>query len=377
MIIRENILSTPELHSLTGTVWEKAAFFDIETTGLGWRSSHINLIGVLYCTQGKWVMRQWFLKHPFSEKEMLQSFSDFLAEREQTFLVDYNGDTFDIPYLCNKYTFYAMPVPAQLQKSGTLPHRDLMTALRPLKSRLPFSSLRLQEVEACLHADRTDASSGKDLIEVYQSYLLTGDEELAAQLFRHNYDDVRGLCSVLPLLRFRDFWNGAFEVSSLQDEGDYVLFELTSEKSFPLSYTLRGTCAVLTENVPEETSTEVCTISFCGDKAHLTIPVSCGECKVFFEDYRNYYYLPGEDRAIHKSVGVYVDAAFRVQAKASNCYQRVQDRFLSLPSASSVSGIPCFCSKYKDKSAWVRVNDLISGESDLQKQYVQSALTVF
>ncbi|MCC6093993.1 MAG: ribonuclease H-like domain-containing protein, partial [Eubacterium sp.] len=33
-----------------------AVLFDIETTGLSWRTSHLYLIGALFCQEGKWQM---------------------------------------------------------------------------------------------------------------------------------------------------------------------------------------------------------------------------------------------------------------------------------------------------------------------------------
>lgn len=35
----------------------------------------------------------------------------------------------------------------------------------------------------------------------------------------------------------------------------------------------------------------------------------------FYSDYKNYYYLPKEDMAIHKSVAAYVDHEYRENAR--------------------------------------------------------------
>ena len=53
-----------------------------------------------------------------------------------------------------------------------------------------------------------------------------------------------------------------------------------------------------------------------------------GELKYFYSNYRDYYYLPIEDTAIHKSVGEYVDKTARVKATARTCYTRKQGLFL-------------------------------------------------
>ena len=60
-------------------------FFDIETTGLSWRTSHLYLIGALFFDPAAdaFTLRQWFLDRPTEEKEMLVSFFTFLSDVKQ------------------------------------------------------------------------------------------------------------------------------------------------------------------------------------------------------------------------------------------------------------------------------------------------------
>ena len=53
-----------------------------------------------------------------------------------------------------------------------------------------------------------------------------------------------------------------------------------------------------------------------------------GELKYFYSNYKDYYYLPMEDTAIHKSVGEYVDRDARTKATARTCYTKKQGLFL-------------------------------------------------
>ena len=39
--------------------------------------------------------------------------------------------------------------------------------------------------------------------------------------------------------------------------------------------------------------------------------------KYFYDNYKDYFYLPKEDTAIHKSVATYVDKDFRQKAKTA------------------------------------------------------------
>ena len=87
----------------------------------------------------------------------------------------------------------------------------------------------------------------------------------------------------------------------------------------------------------------------------ISLPYIEETLKHFFKDYRNYYYLPEEDRAVHKSVGCYVERKYRRAAKASTCYIKKAGIFLPIPKTQKHYGIqierypyqdsfPAFCS---------------------------------
>ena len=68
--------------------------------------------------------------------------------------------------------------------------------------------------------------------------------------------------------------------------------------------------------------------------------------KYFYDDYKDYYYLPREDKAIHKSIALYVDKDFREKAKASNCYTKKDGVFIPLYKDIFT---PIFRRNYEDK----------------------------
>ena len=55
---------------------EDCLFFDIETTGLSWRQSHLYLLGIVLFENDQWIMKQWFCQRPSEEKEVLEIFSE-------------------------------------------------------------------------------------------------------------------------------------------------------------------------------------------------------------------------------------------------------------------------------------------------------------
>ena len=66
----------------------------------------------------------------------------------------------------------------------------------------------------------------------------------------------------------------------------------------------------------------------CGDQGRLRAPIAEEELKYFYPNPEDYYYLPMEDEAIHKSVSSFVERSHRVQATVSNCYTRRRGDFL-------------------------------------------------
>ena len=67
------------------------------------------------------------------------------------------------------------------------------------------------------------------------------------------------------------------------------------------------------------------------DLLNIAVNLYEGELRYFFADHKNYYYLPMEDRAIHKSVGAFVERSARRQATKETCYERKQGLFLPEP----------------------------------------------
>lgn len=350
-------------------------FFDIETTGLSWRNSHVYLIGVIFRKKGTWTFRQWFLNTPVEEDVCLQDFYQFLVNLDREagehgkslFLVHFNGDTFDIPYLRNKLRFYRIGPQPGSDGSFSFPGLDLYRCARPLKRIFLLDSLRQKNVESFLGAEREDVCDGGELIPVYQQYLRTGDSSTERILLLHNHDDVTGLLQILPIL--------AYDVLFRQEPEYFRVPSLCGPDSEnnvenPDAVFLKGKLAL---PVPAgfQAESDLAVFSAEGSLFLLKIPTYQGELKLFFSDYKNYYYLPVEDQAIHKSVAVYVDPEHREKAKASNCYQRVSGLFLPEPEELFS---PAFRTGFHEHPLWFRPDGEFGKNSEKLSEYA-SALT--
>ena len=129
------------------------------------------------------------------------------------------------------------------------------------------------------------------------------------------------------------------------------------------------------------------------DQIHLTfenryvwiqIPVYNMEARFFYENYKDYYYLPSEDRALHKSVAEYVEKEYRIRATKETCYIKKTGAFLPLLLPSSIrlrkSVVKDCCSLtlfylcYGDCTAYILKDISEEGNRKLYLKYLLQAI---
>ncbi len=150
-------------------------------------------------------------------------------------------------------------------------------------------------------------------------------EERRTQLMLHNHDDLLGTVLCCQLLYYTSYRPSPQPLCSLSDQS--LIMSDTLEGKFPVSL---------------EVEQDRIHYSFRSRRLSLSIPLYQGTLYHFYTDYKNYYYLPEEDTAVHKSVGVYVDPAHRRKASAANCYTKKNGLFLPLPQKFLPEQTPLF-----------------------------------
>ena len=106
-------------------------FFDIETTGFVAKNTTLYLIGALYYKENKIHVIQWFNEDGYCEKDLISSFCEFT--KEFSYLVHFNGNGFDLPYLCQKAEILHLP----FDLKETIVQIDLLKEAKPLKVKNP------------------------------------------------------------------------------------------------------------------------------------------------------------------------------------------------------------------------------------------------
>ena len=345
---------------------DRLLFFDIETTGFSPDGSRLYLIGAVFrdSPSGEWVLIQWFADCPQAEPECLKAFLSLT--REHPILVHFNGDTFDLPYLAGRARHLGLPFCLSHTESI-----DLFRKIRTCKKLLGLDSLKLTAVENFLGIRRTDRYSGGQLIQVYADYLAAESPARLHLLLLHNEDDLKGLCSVLPILTYPALREKPAMLTGRQllspeerrkadmlPEGESPLLRLQFSVPDPFPVSLRLTAE--TGGMILQDSSVWC-----------FIPLLRGNLKYFFPDWQNYYYLPEEDMAIHKSVGTYVSRSARKKATAKTCYMRKKGLFLPLPAPSWT---PLFRESYRDPLCYTPWEPELFSDPEKADQYLHALL---
>ncbi len=380
--------------------WEEILFLDIETTGLSADRDELYLIGCAFREENIWHVRQWFSESPEDEPLILASFMNFASRYR--LLIHYNGDRFDLPWLktkCDKYRIaYTLE---QITKSI-----DLRRSIFPYRQLLGLSDCGQKTIEQFLGVEREDRYNGKELIDIYRGYVQLPSQESFSLLIGHNADNVRGMLQLLPILQYVDFFR-AFEnlppicvrggtMQVLVSDKDQDIFQtgpmfnrITSDilpiqarKVQANTYTdydggtRREVYMKLALNVylaaPFALHLDGCYFSVNGDSAVLRVPLYDCELKYFYANYKDYYYLPAEDQAVHKSIAQFVDKLYRVPATADTCYTRKNSSYLR---EWDLVFSPFFKRSYKDSAMYLELTDEIKKDRSALSLYAAHVLT--
>lgn len=349
-------------------------FFDIETTGFSKDNTILYLIGCGYFIENGFQFIQWFNDDGTSEEEILLAFHDILKQKDWQ-LVTFNGNSFDIPYLKRHYELNELPCDIE-----SFPSLDFYQFLKPFQSLFQMTHGKQKDWEHFLELYREDIYDGGQLIAVYKEYLMNKEEALLHNLLLHNEEDLLGMKYLLPLFSYRMLLSK--DLSLIKVSPGESLFE-KGTGSIAISCKLP-----LALPKPLNFSTSIGSISTNKNDSSILIislPYIEETLKHFFKDYRNYYYLPEEDRAVHKSVGCYVERKYRRAAKASTCYIKKEGIFLPIPKTQKHYGIqierypyqdsfPLYKREFKSPRSFAEFDNLFSDKNESLAIYLRDVI---
>lgn len=333
-------------------------FLDIETTGFTAKSSYLYMIGCAYFEDGHFCTKQWMAESYDQEKLLLTAFFEFA--QNYRYLVHFNGNNFDLPYLLQKCAQYDMPY-----NFDAFEGIDLYKRISPYKFFLKLPNCKQKTIEQYLKIDRKDAFTGGELIGIYHDYVKNPSAFSRDTLMLHNLEDLTGMLRIMPILAYYDIFNGDIKAKKVQ--ANYYT-DYTGKKRQELIMTLSLPTPLL---VPISASIGNCYFKGEGDSASLRVPIYEEELKYFYANYKDYYYLPTEDVALHKSVATFVDKEHRIQASAANCYTRKFSMYL--PQWEPMFS-PFFKREYKSKELFFELTDELKRDRAAFTAYAKHVL---
>lgn len=319
-------------------------FFDIETTGLSPKTSHVYLIGLIQYNPDAscFEMTQYLAEseEPSEEIQVLESFCRVALTKNC--LVHFNGSSFDLPFL--KHRCKALHLTESLSQ---LPSLDLYRELLSMPAFFrQMPDHKQKSFELLIGYPREDQLSGKEMITAFQEYAKTKDSSTLNLLFLHNEDDLKGMLALTSLGSLKQLLNGSCQITDVQELQEpnldldgametKLLFSLSLETPVPVTLSANA---------------EFCYITVTENKAKIKMPLYEGTLLYFYPDYKNYYYLPFEDEAIHKSIAAYLEPSHRQKATATTCYKKISGKFLYAPGAPD---LPLLKENYRSREHYV------------------------
>jgi len=337
---------------------EESLLFDLETTGLSAENNRIFLIGCASWQGDHWQLMQWFDDTGEDEKNILASF--LLYSQGKKVLIHFNGNRFDIPFVTRRLAL--LDESSALSSLNPLPSMqsvDLYQMVKPYKQILGLPDYRQQTLEALVGRDRTENTTGEQEVISYQAFL-NGDSSQLSSVLAHNSADVEGLLHLTRLLLLPRIFES--NPSVIRAQADYYRgADGTSREELILTMRIHQMPDGYLAN-PIALSADGCYVNISDHKAIVKVPMFTGELRYFYANYKDYYYLPVEDQAIHKSIAQFTDPNHREQAKAENCYTRKTSTYLP---EWDLFRSPFFKKEYRDRTVWFE----FTKEMKMDKQF--------
>lgn len=286
-------------------------FFDIETTGLSRKYSHIYMIGIGKIENDSYKITQFFAETVMEERKVIEAFLASLPEYSR--LITYNGDRFDLPFVAEKSEQFR-----NMMENGFISSFDIYKAIKPLKTFLRLPALKQKNIEAFLGIKREDKYDGGKLIKVYEDYQKRPDDDDEQLLIIHNREDVYGMLPLLEIFKYSKVKNFDFVDFYATKEIGEIIFKGTTDLYLPtaIRIDMNDIYIILDKNIIKG----VCQLFD-------------GRMKHYFPDTKDYVYLIDEKKIIPKVLSSGINPERYRKPTKYECYiyvenDKVTDSFL-------------------------------------------------
>ena len=222
MKILENIINK-QVHIHPSLNNKRVCFLDIETTGLNKSIDTIYLIGIAFFDDNicSWKIKQFFAEELKEEIDILLEAYEIISRFD--LIVNYNGTSFDIPFINSKLNYYKTNLTVSTDLS-----LDLYRIIRSNKNILTLNNYKLKTIEEYLGIFREDKHSGKECTNFYFDYLVTKNMVAKNNILLHNFDDLYYLLDVMDILNIFD----TKKTFTIKDKGDFYIDNIRLNKDY-------------------------------------------------------------------------------------------------------------------------------------------------
>lgn len=349
---------------------EQILIYDIDTTSFEAANGCVFLIGVLYYQNDELQFLQLFSESIDEEAMIIEKFFN-IAENYKV-LLSYKGESFDIPFIGKR--IYALKQNELYRRFTALRSRsfDLAGEIMSVKSCLGLSSTKLDYLRKKCGQQVPERISGENISKFYVEHIAAAKLkkllETTGSAGNHNMiGEYRPKPIIDELAHIKPDSGDRFLTDILyrnKENIESVIYLLRLSRLF----TMRKGCfnaGIINNNDTIEFAITV-------KDYELTIPVSCVNLtlKQFYPNYKDYYYFPAEDMAVHKSIAEFAASGSKKKATAKTAYRNVEGRFIPIPASYAKSDSNKDASFYKtdfESEAYYLPTDDLSGIKDTEK----------
>lgn len=356
-------------------------YFDIETTGLSREKNHIYLIGAAYYTEVGLNIKQWFAESESEEALVIEAFKDFVSSF--SYLINFNGKTFDIPFVMKRAELYNIKI-----NLLSLYNIDLYTYVKQYKNILSLNDTKQKTIERFLGINRSDPYTGKELIDVYKKYsgnsysnttYSNNKNELLNMLLLHNKEDVLYMHYISQILNYS-------ELSSIEctyvSHCTYEYNSISGEKQQELIIKGTHNFKYINKNVTSIKSigNVGLALKICKDEIVLRIPIQDIKLNYYFPNYKDYCYLINENICVLKSVAASVKKENKTNVTKEKCCISYQGDYLIYNNSKKALN-PCdfklFKNEYSGVISYIRLEDFENFENCSKSFYINNIISLF
>ena len=165
-------------------------FLDIETTGLSSSKNKIILVGLF----SKTGFYQFFAEERKEEVDILNELVSILKDID--ILITFNGTSFDIPFLNQRFEFHNIDY-----KIPSASSFDLYLIFKKYSTHFNLPNYKLKTIEKLAGIQREDLISGKESVELFNKYERSRAPDIKDIILLHNKEDILNMPILLDVFK--------------------------------------------------------------------------------------------------------------------------------------------------------------------------------